>query len=125
MIEKEFVCIVCPVGCNLRVRKEGEELIVTGNTCPRGEKYGKQEMIAPKRTICSTVRVKNGFLPLVSVKTSDEIPKEKIFDVMNVINKIEIKAPVELGQIIVENILDTGVNIVATRDVDNMKKLRD
>lgn len=117
MIEKEFVCIVCPVGCNLKVRGEGEDFTVTGNTCPRGEKYGKQEMIAPMRTICSTVKVRNGFLHLVPVKTSAEIPKEKIFDVMKVINKVEIDAPVKLGQVIVENILDTGIDIVATRDI--------
>ena len=116
--KKEFVCIVCPMGCNLTVDKVGDDFQVSGNLCPRGEKYAKQEMTAPVRTICSTVRVHNGFLNLVPVKTKSEIPKEKIFDVMDEINKVEIQAPVKLGQMIIENVCGTGVDIVATRNIE-------
>lgn len=115
--KREFVCIVCPMGCNLTVTKKGDEYEVTGNTCIRGEKYGKQEMVAPIRNISSTVRVNNGFLNLCPVKTDREIPKEKIFDVMSQINGLVVDAPIKVGQIIIENVLDTGVNIVAARDI--------
>ena len=115
---KELTCIVCPMGCALRVEKDKDSFVVYGNTCPRGKVYGQQEMVAPIRNISSCVRVKNGFLKLCPVKTSREIPKDKIFDVMEVINKHVAMAPIRRGEILIENILGTGVHIVATRSVE-------
>lgn len=117
---REFTCIVCPVGCHLTVKKENDDYLVTGNTCKRGEIYAKQEMIAPKRNISSTIRVENGFLNLVPVKTENQIPKELIFDVMKEINKAKVEAPIKVGDVLIENILNTGVNIVATRDIEKL-----
>ncbi|WAW15058.1 DUF1667 domain-containing protein [Peptostreptococcus equinus] len=115
--KKEFTCIVCPVGCHLTVTKEENQYNVNGNTCKRGEIYAQQEMIAPKRNIASTIRVEDGFLNLVPVKTDKQIPKEMIFDVMKEINKYRVTAPIKVGDILIENILGTGSNIVATRNI--------
>lgn len=117
---KEFTCIVCPVGCHLTITKENNEYEVSGNSCKRGEAYGKQEMIAPKRNISSTIRVTDGFLNLVPVKTDSQIPKELIFEVMKEINKVKVKAPIKVGDILIENVSNTGVNIVATRDIEKI-----
>lgn len=114
---KEFTCIVCPVGCSLKVDREGDNFSVSGNNCKRGEAYAKQEMIAPKRNIASTIRVEDGFLNLVPVKTDKQIAKDLIFDVMKEINKCKVQAPIKVGDVLIENVLETGVNIVATRNI--------
>lgn len=118
MSAKEFICITCPRGCMLNVSEENGEVIVSGNFCKRGEVYGKQEMINPKRNISSTVKVNNGFLNFLPVKTSDTISKDLIFDVMNEINKVSVDAPISIGQVIIKNVLNTGVDIVATRNIN-------
>lgn len=114
MEKKEMICINCPLGCNLEVEIDGEDIAVRGNNCKRGEEYAKNEITDPKRIVTSTIRVCNGEKPMVSVKTAQEIPKNKIFDVMRVIKETRINAPVEIGDIVIYNILDTGVNVVAT-----------
>ena len=118
MIDKEFTCIVCPKGCQLHVFEDEAGLLqVQGHSCKRGESYGKQEVTDPRRNISSTVRVHHGFLKLVPVKTASEIPKDKIFEVMEAINHVEVEAPVSLGQVIISNVASTGADIVATRDI--------
>lgn len=117
MIKKEMVCIVCPMGCALTIQQDKGELLVTGNRCPRGEQYAKQELTAPLRNIASTVRVHNGVLPVVPVKTDREIPKEKIFAAMALINAVEVEAPVRCGECIIPHLFGTEANIVATRDL--------
>lgn len=117
MTKREMVCIVCPMGCALTIQQENGKLRVTGNRCPRGEQYAKQELTAPLRNIASTVRVHNGVLPVVPVKTDREIPKEKIFDTMALINAVEIEAPIRCGECIIPHLFGTEANIVATRDL--------
>ena len=117
MTKREMVCIVCPMGCALTIQQEKDELRVTGNRCPRGEQYAKQELTAPLRNIASTVRVHNGVLPVVPVKTDREIPKEKIFDTMALINAVEVEAPIRCGECIIPHLFGTDANIVATRDL--------
>ncbi len=119
-MDREFTCIVCPMGCNLHVTEVDGEIKVSGNNCFRGEKYAKQEILAPMRNISSTVRVVGGFINLCPVKTKTEIHKEKIFEVMKEIDKCQVDAPVRMGQIIIENAAGTGVDIVACRDVDKL-----
>lgn len=119
--KKEFICIVCPMGCQLSVESsEDEEIIVNGSRCKRGNVYAMQEMTDPRRHITSTVRVHNGFLNLVPVKTDREIPKGKIFEVMKEINNIQLEAPIKVGTIIIENVANTGSNIVATRNIEKI-----
>jgi len=113
-----LICIGCPLGCPLTVEMEaGEVKSVAGNTCPRGDAYAKKELTNPTRIVTSTVRVLGGKLPMVSVKTERDIPKGKIFDCVKALKDIEVKAPVKIGDVIVENVAGTGVNIIATKNV--------
>ncbi|MDU4935487.1 MAG: DUF1667 domain-containing protein [Peptostreptococcaceae bacterium] len=114
----ELICIVCPVGCHLTINKNEEGFKVGGNTCKRGEKYAIEEMTNPRRVITSTVKLQNSYLHLLPVKTEDTIPKDMIFEIMEELNKIEVSAPINAGDIIVENILDTGVNVISTKNIE-------
>lgn len=117
-IEKTVTCIGCPLGCQVTTTIEGNEVTdVHGNTCPHGETYARTEVIHPMRIVTSTVRVQNGDLPVVSVKTADEIPREKIRACMASLQPIYVNAPVREGQIILRNIAGTSVDIVATKDI--------
>lgn len=112
---KEFTCIVCPRGCRLTI---DDNMNVTGNTCPRGKEYAISEVTNPVRTITSSVRVINREDLLVSVKTNGAIPKGKIFQVMEEINKVGVKAPCRIGQVVIPNVLNLGVDIVITKNID-------
>lgn len=113
-----LICIGCPLGCPLTVEMEGNEVkSVAGNTCPRGEAYAKKELTNPTRIVTSTVRVAGGKLAMVSVKTESDIPKGKIFDCVKALKDIEVIAPVKIGDVIVENVAGTGVNVIATKNV--------
>lgn len=114
-MERELICIVCPKGCHLKVDVENEK--VTGNTCKRGEIYGLNEVKNPIRVVTSTVKIKNSKNKMVPVKTKEAIPKGKIFDVMREINTVEVILPIKVGQVIIENILDTGVDVIAAKTV--------
>lgn len=114
-MEKEIICICCPKGCYLKVNID--ENTVTGNSCERGAEYGINEVTNPVRIITSTVKVENGESPVVPVKTKKPIPKALNFKCMEDIDKCMVKAPVKIGDIIIENILETGVDIVATKNV--------
>lgn len=114
----ELTCIGCPMGCPLVVETEnGAVSKVTGNTCPRGDAYGRKEVTNPTRIVTSTVRVQGGTLPVVSCKTRTDIPKGKIFDVVRALKTVTVPAPVAIGQVLVDNVADTGVEIIATKNV--------
>ena len=117
METRELTCIQCPLGCPLRVTIDGDDVTVTGNTCPRGEAYGKKEVTFPTRTVTSTVPVEGGDTPRVSVKTSCDIPKGKIFDVMKEIRAASAAAPVKIGDVIIKNAAGCGADIIATKSV--------
>ncbi len=114
-------CIVCPIGCHLEadVSESGEILSVSGNTCKRGETYIRDEVTDPRRTLTSTVKLTGAahdkFLP---VKTDGTIPKGRLFEAMEVLSKITVTVPVRRGDIIVENFLGEGANLVAGKTVD-------
>ena len=116
---KKLTCINCPVGCSLKVEMDGENVIcVSGNTCRRGEIYARKEVTNPTRIVTSTVKVVNGTSGTVSVKAKEDIPKEKIFACVQALRGIEVQAPVHIGDVILENVAGTGVDIVATRNVE-------
>ena len=118
---KEFVCIRCPLGCNISVEMEGEEIkAITGNTCPRGADYVTNELTDPRRIVTSLVKVKGGERPVVSVKTAADIPKDKIMTCVKELKQIEVAAPIHIGDVILRNVCDTGVDIVATANVELM-----
>lgn len=120
MNKKEMICIVCPIGCHLTVTKDEDEALgysVKGNKCKRGIEYGIKELTNPTRVITSTVKIKNAHLKRLPVKTNGAIPKALNFECMRLINSIEIVAPIKMGDVIIENILDTGVDLVASRSM--------
>lgn len=118
MMEKKLICVSCPIGCELTARIEnGVVTSVTGNRCPHGEAYARQEAIDPMRVLPTSVRVIGGELPLVSVKTDQPVPKRLIWQIMDHIRTLSIEAPVKIGQVLAENIMETGANLVATREV--------
>jgi len=118
MEKKEFVCICCPLGCNITVEREGDVIgSIIGNTCSRGADYVTKELTDPRRTVTSLVRVKGGELPVVSVKTASDIPKGMIWDCIRVLKETELCAPVHIGDVVSENICGSGVDVVATRAV--------
>ena len=118
MTKREMVCVSCPMGCAITVELDdnNEVISVTGNTCPRGDKYARQECTHPERMLTSTVKVEGGRLPVVPVKSASPIPKEMLFDAMKEVNKVTLKAPVTFGDVAVEDILGTGIDIVVTNE---------
>lgn len=118
MEKVNLICIGCPLGCPLTVEMDGKNILsVSGNTCKNGEKYARKELTDPTRIVTSTVRVTGGTLGMVSVKTSTDIPKGKIFDCIRELQAVDVAAPVTIGQIIIQNVAGTGVSIVATKNV--------
>jgi len=119
METRELTCIRCPLGCNLEVTlEEGKVLKVTGNTCIRGEEYGVKECTNPTRIVTSIVPVINGDVPMLPVKTQNDIPKSLMFQCIKELKDIKVKAPIKVGDIIVKNIAGTGVDVIATRDIN-------
>ena len=118
MEKRELICIGCPLGCPLTVTMEDEQITVAGNTCKRGEIYAKKEVTNPTRVVTSSVHVKNGEIAMVSVKTKNDIPKDKIFACMKEISTVSVPAPVHIGDVVIENCAGTGVPVIATKNVE-------
>lgn len=117
-MKQEMICIGCPMGCYLTVDYTGPKINgVSGNRCKVGLQYAKKELSNPQRTLTTTIKVKNGQLNLVSVKTNKPLPKNRLFKAMALLSKVEVEAPIRIGDIIKQNILDTGIDIVATKNV--------
>jgi len=118
-MKRTFTCIVCPNGCEVEAEYEGAAVLsVTGNLCPKGRDYVTQELVDPRRTIASSVRVTGGILPLTSVRITRAIPKDRIFDVMEEINKVTLAAPVRIGDVVIENVLGLNSDVIVTKHID-------
>ena len=117
-MEQTITCINCPVGCRMTVSLSdtGEFISVTGNTCPRGAKYAQQECTLPERMITAVIPVTGCETPL-SVKTASPVPKNLIASVMNELSRVQISLPVSIGQVVLPDVLSTGVDIIATRSL--------
>jgi len=113
----EMICISCPLGCNLTAEKDGANIKVSGNTCPRGEKYAIAELTHPTRVLTSTVACANRAGKYVCVKTRNPISKEKLFDAMKEVNAVKVTAPVKAGDVIIENLFGES-DIIATSSLD-------
>lgn len=115
---KELVCVNCPKSCNITVELEGKEIKnITGYTCPRGKAYAEKEFTMPTRILTSTVKVDDAEYRVIPVITSDEIPLKDMEEAMEEIRKVEIKAPVELGQVVIKDLLGLGVDVVTSRSM--------
>ena len=116
---KEIICTVCPNGCHITVEGEGDKIVsVKGFTCPRGEKYGRQEFTHPVRTLTTTVKAEGDEDTLLPVRSDSPVPRELQPDCMEVIRRTRVKAPVKRYDVIIENICGSGCNIVATGELD-------
>lgn len=118
MDEKEITCIVCPIGCKILVRTDGTRFeLLEGNKCKRGVEYARSEALDPRRVLTSSIIVRDGERPLISVKTTKPVPKDKIFQVLEIIKKTKVKAPVGIGQILVKDVANLGIDVIATKTV--------
>ena len=118
-MKRTFTCIVCPNGCEIEAEYEGTQVLsVSGNVCAKGETYVTQELVAPRRTIATSVQVEHGTLPLASVRLTNAIPKDRIFDVMREINRHTLTAPVHVGDVVIKDILELGSDVIVTRNIE-------
>lgn len=114
----ELTCIGCPIGCSLNVEMIGRDVInVTGYSCKKGKEYAQKEVTNPTRILTSVVRVNGGDMPVVSIKTENDVPKYKIEECIKALKNVEVDAPIKIGDVLLQNVAETGVNIVATRNI--------
>lgn len=114
-MNRKFTCIVCPRGCSVDARMEGDRVLeIKGYACGRGRAYVETELLAPRRMLTTTLRTDTG--TLVSVRTRDTIPKELLFQAMEALRKVTVKTPVNVGDCLVRNLLGTGVDVIATSE---------
>jgi CxxC motif-containing protein len=118
---KKLTCILCPNGCGIEVKLDGTKIIsVSGNGCKRGAGYAEQEIKNSVRNIASSVLVEGGDMPLCSVRLSEPVPKERIFDVMEEISRVRVFAPVSEGDVIIKDVLGLKSDVIATRNVEKL-----
>ena len=116
-MEQTITCINCPVGCRMTVTLEnGQVTSVTGNTCKRGEKYAHQECVAPERMVTAVISVSGAAMPL-SVKTRTPIPTKLIHACMKELADVQLTAPVNAGDVVLANVCNTGVDVIATKSI--------
>ncbi|MDR3146589.1 MAG: DUF1667 domain-containing protein [Treponema sp.] len=115
---REFICIVCPNSCRLSVTETEGNITVGGHECPRGEKHGIHEYRNPTRMLTTTVSVSGGTLPRLPVISREEIPKALLRRCLELLYRMELAAPLRCGDVVVKNICDTGVDIVASRSIN-------
>jgi len=115
-----MICIVCPLGCELEMEtgREPKQIVnIKGSRCSKGKEYAAREAADPRRVLMAVVKVRDGNLPVVSVKTDEPIPKQMLLEAVRAISKIEMEAPVKAGDILIDNLLSTGARVVATNNV--------
>lgn len=115
----ELDCIVCPMSCHIEVKMEGQQIIsIKGNTCKRGEAFARSEVTCPMRMVTTTVRITQGIHPLLPVITSQNVPKQKIFDIMEVCKTLEVQAPIIANTVLVKDIAQSGADLIASRSME-------
>jgi CxxC motif-containing protein len=116
-----ITCIICPTGCQVTVvERPGSPLEVKGCACKRGIEYAAQEYREPKRMLITTMRVDGGALPVVPVRSTKELPKQRIFDAVEQVSHIALRAPIKMGTVVVPNLLNLGVDVIASRDIERV-----
>ncbi len=117
-MKKEIICTVCPMGCVITVEGENGKIdSIEGFTCQRGKTYAENEFISPVRILTSTAKISGAKCPLVAVRSKTPVPKDKLFDCMEEIKKLNLTAPVKRGDVLIANVCGTGVDIVSSADV--------
>jgi len=120
---RHLTCIGCPMGCPLElIIVAGEIMEITGNECKRGEDYARQEYSDPRRMVSTTVACISGLWPRLPVKTIEAVPKDKVIAVVRALHTLEIEAPVQMDQVILDNVAETGITVIATRSLSRREK---
>ncbi|MEZ4508714.1 MAG: DUF1667 domain-containing protein [Eubacteriales bacterium] len=114
--QREIVCIVCPNGCRIQCDTSGQKIVCTGQKCKRGEAYATAELTRPMRTLTTSVKTDFPDSPVVSVRTDGEIEKSKLKDVMRALGKVRVRDRIKIGDVIVQDVCRTGVNVICTSD---------
>ncbi len=123
-MEKEFVCIICPNGCLIKVEYEGTNINnIKGDECSEGKDYVKNEITNPLRVFTGSILVENGDFSLISVKTHVPIPKKYIKKIGEITRRIKVDAPIEIGQVVASNLLNENIDLIATRKIEKKKSL--
>lgn len=116
-ITEKVICVTCPKGCTLEVTREGKTVVSVKNGCKRGHEYARQELVDPRRKVASSVRIRGALHPLLPVYTSSAFPKPRIPELLRLLRSVEITAPVKMDQVVVENALGTGIDILSSREM--------
>ena len=119
-VEEKVICVTCPKGCTLTVTRDGQTVVKVENGCKRGHEYARQELTDPRRMVATSVRISGSLHPLLPVYTSAAFPKPRIPELLAVLREVDVPAPVSLDQTVIEDVLETGIDIRASRD---MKKI--
>jgi CxxC motif-containing protein len=123
-MEREFICIICPNGCRIKVEYEGTNIKnIRGDECPKGKDYVKNEITNPLRVFTGSVLVESGDFSLVSVKTLSPIPKKYLKKVGEITRRIKVEAPIEIGQVVAFNLLNENIDLVATREIEKKNSI--
>ena len=117
-MKKTFDCIVCPMSCHLEVTKQKDDIQVRGNSCLKGAAFARQEMIEPMRMLTTTIRIEHAIYPLLPVITSRNVPKAKLFAIMEACKHVCVSAPVHVNDVIVKNSADSGADLLASRSME-------
>jgi len=115
---QQIICVACPKGCRLQLNRDGEEILVSNQGCKRGIEYAIGEVKNPRRMVATTVRIRGARHPVLPVYTSAPFPKARIFELLETLRKIQVQAPVKEGQVILENACNSGISILASRDME-------
>ena len=113
----EIICVACPHGCHLEATRKEGEILISNAGCKRGQEYAINEITDPRRMVATTVRIQHGIHPLLPVYTSEPFPKGRVTELLREIRKVEITAPIKMGQVVLENALGTGIDVIASRDL--------
>jgi CxxC motif-containing protein len=117
--ERDLICVTCPVGCAIHVTlQDGQLKQINGQACKRGVAFTKEEILAPRRILTTTVRVQNGILPLVPVRSRAPLPKEMLLKVVAILRQVVLQAPIHEHQVVLANVFDSGVDIIASRALE-------
>lgn len=117
---EKVICTTCPKGCTLEVTRDGQTVVSILNGCKRGHEYARQELTDPRRMVASSVRIRGALHPLMPVYTSAPFPKPRIPELLKLLRELEVKAPVSMGQPLISNALDTGIDIMASRTMEKV-----
>ncbi len=116
--KSSLICITCPKGCTLEITRQNEEIVEIKPGCKRGHEYARRELVDPRRMVASTVKISGGLHPLLPVYTEKPFPKPRIPELMQTLRSLNLRPPIKMGQVVLENALGTGINILASRNAE-------